>query len=192
MELIRLTGPRLICREYRQTPEEAEALHAVFGDPQTARYLPFEPRGVEECADQIGHYLEEAEREPRTYYRLAVVPLADAGDDGEGGVPIGQAAFTRDGDTAAFVGYALRRDTWGRGYAGEITELLCGFGFRTLGLHRLAARIDPDNTASARVVERAGFRLEGRIRHELRVGGSWRDSLQYSLLEPEWAAARTT
>ncbi|GAA2810510.1 GNAT family protein [Kitasatospora paracochleata] len=185
MELVRLTGPRLTLREYRHTPEEVEALHAVFGDPVAARYLPFEPRDADECADQIAYYLEEAEREPRTYYRLAVVRTTD----GEDGTPIGQAAFTRDGETAAFVGYALRRDVWGRGYAGEITALLCEFGFGKLGLHRLEARIDPDNTASARVVTRAGFELEGRIRHELQVGGEWRDSLQYSLLEPEWRAA---
>ncbi len=75
---------------------------------------------------------------------------------------------------------------WGRGYASEITRLLCGLGFGTLGLHRLAARVDPANTASARVLTKAGFQLEGRIRHDLYLRGTWRDALQYSLLEDEW------
>jgi len=188
---VRLTGPRLTLREYRHTAEEVEALHAVFGDPEAARYLPFEPRGIEECADQISYYLDEAERDPRTYYRLAVIRHTDGADLSDdpadpAAAPIGQAAFTRDGETAAFVGYALRRDAWGQGYAGEITELLCEFGFRTLGLHRLVARVDPENAASSRVLTRAGFRLEGRIREDLYLAGRWHDGLQYSLLAHEW------
>ncbi|WP_354641779.1 GNAT family N-acetyltransferase [Kitasatospora camelliae] len=183
MEHVRLTGPRLILREYRQTPEDAEALYAVLGDPVAGRFLPAGPRDEEECADQIELYLDEAEQRPRGCYRLAVTLRAEAGDP----VPIGQAALTRDGETAGLIGYALRPDRWGLGYAGEIAALLCGFGFERLGLHRLAARVDPDNTASVRVLTRAGFRLEGRIREDTRLRGQWRDSLQYSLLAAEWA-----
>ena len=179
---VRLTGPRLAIREFRLTPEDTTALHAIFGDPETARHLPFEPRDQEECADQIELYLEEAERDPRTVYRLAVTLRAE----GPEALPIGNAVLGLEGQRAASLGYALRRDTWGNGYAGDITALLCGFAFDTLGLHRLAARVDPANTASARVLTRAGFQLEGRIRHDLRLRGAWHDSLLFSLLEDEW------
>ena len=181
---VQLTGPRLSIREFHHTAGDVDALHAVFGDPETARYLPFEPRDRETCADQIALYLEEAQAEPRTVYRLAVTRHEDG--ESADATPIGNAVLGIEGRSAAFVGYALRRDTWGRGYAGEITRLLCGFGFETLGLHRLAARVDPANTASARVLTRAGFQLEGRIRHDLHLRGSWHDALQYSLLEHEW------
>lgn len=184
---VRLTGPRLAIREFHLTPEDTAALHAVFGDPETARYLPFEPRDEEECADQIELYLDEAGRDPRTVYRLAVTLRAD----GDAATPIGTAVLGLEGQRAAFLGYALRRDTWGNGYAGEIAALLCGFAFGTLGLHRLAARVDPANTASARVLTRAGFQLEGRLRHEIEVAGTWYDSLQFSLLEDEWAGPST-
>ncbi|AUG79023.1 hypothetical protein CFP65_4269 [Kitasatospora sp. MMS16-BH015] len=183
---VRLTGPRLAIREFHHTPEDVDALHAVFGDPETARYLPFEPRDRETCADQISLYLDEAEAEPRTVYRLAVTLLAEG--EPEYAVPIGNLALGLEGDRAAFLGYALRRDTWGRGYAGEITALACDFAFGPLGLHRLWARVDPDNTASSRVLTRAGFQLEGRIRHDLHLGGRWHDAFQYSLLEDEWQA----
>ncbi|WP_371498519.1 GNAT family N-acetyltransferase [Kitasatospora sp. NBC_00374] len=184
MDPVRLTGPRLILREFDHTQAEVAGLHAVFGDPETARYLPFEPRDLEDCADQIEQYLDAAEQRPRTEYRLAVARPAD----GEGAPLVGTAALTLEGDRAAVLGYALRRDTWGHGYAGEIVTLLCGFGFHTLGLHRLAARTDPGNAASARVLARAGFQLEGRIRHELNRAGRWLDGMQYSLLEHEWPA----
>ncbi|WP_371480130.1 GNAT family N-acetyltransferase [Kitasatospora sp. NBC_00315] len=182
---VQLTGPRLSIREFQHTPGDVDALHAVFGDTETARYLPFEPRDRETCADQIAIYLEEAQAEPRTVYRLAVTRH----EDGEQAAPIGNAVLGVEGVRAAFVGYALRRDTWGQGYASEITRLLCDFGFGALGLHRLAARVDPANTASSRVLTKAGFQLEGRIRHDLHLRGAWHDALQYSLLEHEWTAA---
>ncbi|MFI9270278.1 GNAT family N-acetyltransferase [Kitasatospora sp. NPDC052896] len=185
MDPVQLTGPRLTIREFHHVPRDIDALHAIFGDPETARYLPFEPRDREDCADQVALYLEEAERDPRTVYRLAVTITAE----GEDAVPIGNAVLGIEGaesQRAAFIGYALRRDTWGFGYATEIARLLCGFGFGTLGLHRLAARLDPENLASARVLRKVGFQLEGRIRHDLFLRGRWYDALQYSLLEDEW------
>ncbi|MER5639776.1 GNAT family protein [Kitasatospora sp. NPDC002227] len=181
---VRLLGPRLAIREFHHTPEDVDSLHAVFGDPETAKYLPFEPRDREHCADQIVHFLDEAEAEPRTVYRLAVTRLADG--EPEYAVPIGNVALGLEGNRAAFLGYALRKDTWGNGYAGEITALICDFAFGPLGLHRLWARVDPENTASSRVLTRAGFQLEGRIRHDLFLRNRWYDALQYSLLETEW------
>ncbi|WP_406200544.1 GNAT family N-acetyltransferase [Kitasatospora sp. NBC_01560] len=182
---VRLTGPRLAIREFHLTPADTDALHAVFGDPEATRYLPFEPHDREECADQIEQYLEEALRDERTVYRLAVTRLADA-DDPADATPIGSAALTLGSHRSALLGYALRPDTWGRGYAGEITGLLCDFAFGQLGVHRLAARVDVANAASTRVLTRAGFALEGRVRHEVYLRGAWHDSFQYALLADEW------
>ncbi|MGE7435928.1 GNAT family N-acetyltransferase [Kitasatospora sp. NPDC001175] len=131
-------------------------------------------------------YVEQAEAEPRTVYRLAVTVLA--ADEPEYATPIGTAVLDLGDHRSATLGYALRRDAWGNGYATEITALLCEFGFRTLGLHRLAARVDPENTASVRVLTKAGFQREGRIRHDLWLRGTWYDSLLFSLLEDEWVA----
>ncbi|MCX4747454.1 GNAT family N-acetyltransferase [Kitasatospora sp. NBC_01287] len=185
MHPVLLTGPRLTIREFHHVPRDIDALHAIFGDPETARFLPFEPRDREDCADQVALYLEEAENHPRTVYRLAVTLT----EEGEDAVPLGNAVLGVEGvesQRAAFIGYALRRDAWGRGYATEIARLLCDFGFGTLDLHRLAARLDPQNLASARVLRKLGFQLEGRLRHDLHLRGAWHDALQYSLLADEW------
>ncbi|GAA1388384.1 hypothetical protein GCM10009639_14830 [Kitasatospora putterlickiae] len=184
---VRLTGPRLAIREFHQTPEDVDALHAVFGDPEATRYLPFAPRDHETCADQVAQFLEEAEKEDRTVYRLAVTRLADA-DDPARAVPIGNAALGLVANRAAHLGYALRRDVWGLGYAGEIVALLRGLAFGPLGLHRLEARVDVDNAASIRVLTRAGFRLEGRVRHDYRRHDGWRDAYQYALLAEDTPA----
>ncbi|WP_416875857.1 GNAT family N-acetyltransferase [Kitasatospora sp. SC0581] len=145
---VRLTGPRLGVREYHHTEEEVDALHALFGDLEVTRHLPFGPSGREDCADQIELYLEEAMAEERDTYRLAVTRLADAEEPGDA-TPIGQAALTLDGHGAADLGCVLARGSWGRGYAGETVGLLRDFAFGTLGLHRLTARTAAANPAPA-------------------------------------------
>ncbi|WP_030059548.1 MULTISPECIES: GNAT family N-acetyltransferase [Streptomyces] len=185
---VRLRGPRLAIREYHHTEGDVDALHTLFGDPQVTRYLPFGPCDRETCADQIGLYLEEAMAEERDTYRLAVTRLADA-EDPQDATPIAHASLTLGGFRSAHLGYVLVREVWGRGYAGEIVGLLCDFAFRTLDLHRLAARVDVDNAASVRVLTRLGFRLEGRVRHDRFEAGAWSDSYRYSLLADEWPGA---
>ncbi|MBV2152607.1 GNAT family N-acetyltransferase [Kitasatospora sp. SUK 42] len=182
---VRLTGPRLAIREYHHTPEDVDALHALFGDPEVTRYLPFGPRDRETCADQIELYLEEAMAEPRDTYRLAVCRRTDAEDPADA-TPIAHAGLTLGPHLSADLGYVLAREVWGRGYAGEIVGLLRDLAFGPLGLHRLAARVDVDNTASARVLTGLGFREEGRARHDQYKGGVWSDSYRYSLLADEW------
>ena len=56
------------------------------------------------------------------------------------------------------------------------------FCFGKLGLHRAQAFIHPDNSASIALVEKLGFRREGLLRDNLRVGEVWRDDLLYALL----------
>lgn len=181
---VRLIGPRLAIREFHHTPEDVDALHAVFGDPEACRHLPFEPRDRETCADQVEQFLEEAEKDDREVYRLAVTRLADA-DDPARAVPIGNVALGLASHRSASLGYALRRDAWGLGYAGELVGLLRDFAFGPLGLHRLEARVAVDNAASVRVLTRAGFRLEGRVRHDFRRSDGWHDAYQYALLSDD-------
>ncbi len=51
-----------------------------------------------------------------------------------------------------------------------------------LGLHRVQANVIPTNTASIRVAEKAGFRMEGLGRNYLRIAGEWRDHVFYAKL----------
>ncbi|MFI2608189.1 GNAT family N-acetyltransferase [Kitasatospora sp. NPDC018619] len=182
---VRLTGPRLALREYHHTEEEVDALHALFGDREVTRRLPFGPGSREECADQLELYVEEALAEERDTYRLAVTRLADA-EEPAGARPVGQASLTLEGHRAAGIGCVLARGAWGRGYARETVGLLCGFAFGALDLHRLSARVRVDNTASVRVLTGLGFRLEGRLRHDGFKDGAWWDSSLYGLLADEW------
>ena len=91
---------------------------------------------------------------------------------------------------AAKLGYAIRADRWGKGYATDAARRMIDFGFVELRLHRISAAIGPDNAASIAVVGKLGMKYEGRIRDHVFTNGAWRDSLLYSVPSSnEWTDA---
>lgn len=84
------------------------------------------------------------------------------------------------------LGYALGRAHWGRGYALEALEALLGHAFSALDMNRIEADIDPRNDASARLLERLGFRREGYMPERWIVHGEKADTAFYGLLRRYW------
>jgi len=77
------------------------------------------------------------------------------------------------------VGYWIGRPFAGRGLATAAVRALTGFAFKELNLHRVEAACVPHNTASRRVLEKAGFEHEGRARAYLKINGAWADHLLF-------------
>lgn len=82
---------------------------------------------------------------------------------------------------AASVGYHLDHRCVGKGFMSEALQEVVRFAFEELRLHRLEASFVPSNQRSARVLERAGFEVEGYARKYLFIGGEWRDHVLTSL-----------
>ena len=77
----------------------------------------------------------------------------------------------------------------GRGMMTQAVRLALRYGFRQLGLHRVAAAVRPENARSCALLRRAGFRFEGVSPELLWVDGAWRDHERYALLRREFDAA---
>jgi RimJ/RimL family protein N-acetyltransferase len=88
------------------------------------------------------------------------------------------------------VGYIFNPAYHGRGLATEAVGALLRLGFEGLGLHRIAGHLDARNTASARVLERAGLRREAHLVENEFVKGEWTDELIYAILRSEWEAGQ--
>jgi RimJ/RimL family protein N-acetyltransferase len=172
---IRLPGQVVTLREFATA--DVDAAHAVVGDHAVTDYLSFEAKTRTQTADMIAGILTRADQVPRTEYYLAVEH-----DD----LVIGFARLGLTGVQAAKLGYAIRADRWGKGYAADAVRTLATFAFHQLGLHRISAAIGPENAASIAVVKRVGFTHEGRLREHVFTNGGWRDSLLFSLLAQEW------
>jgi RimJ/RimL family protein N-acetyltransferase len=104
---------------------------------------------------------------------------------------IGSCAFTQlDGDNGSALYHITlgERDTWGRGYGTEATELMLEHAFTRLGLHRIALSVFEFNERAIRSYEKAGFIIEGRAREAIWRDGRFWDEIAMSVLEPEWSA----
>ncbi|HTI66094.1 MAG TPA: GNAT family protein [Caulobacteraceae bacterium] len=69
-----------------------------------------------------------------------------------------------------------------QGYTLDAVRTVAGFAFHRLGLHRLEAACLPENTASHRLLLKAGFDEEGRARGYLRIDGRWCDHLLFGMV----------
>ena len=85
---------------------------------------------------------------------------------------------------AAVMGYWIGEPYWGRGIATEAARAMVAYAFATFDLARIEAEVFSRNTASARVLEKAGFSLEGRLRDRITKGGETMDALLYAILRP--------
>jgi ribosomal-protein-alanine N-acetyltransferase len=82
---------------------------------------------------------------------------------------------------SAYLGYYAFIPHQGQGLMSEALYLTLRHAFGTLGLHRVEANIQPDNTASIALVRRAGLRLEGFSPRYLKVAGRWRDHERWAI-----------
>ncbi len=101
---------------------------------------------------------------------------------------MGSIQLTRQGNIhrrTAELGYYVVRRLWGRGVCTEAVRQICRFAFAETDLLRVYAEPFDDNAASCRVLEKAGFRLEGVMRHSAVKNGVVRDMRLYSLLRED-------
>lgn len=85
----------------------------------------------------------------------------------------------------AEIGWALDPKQSGAGYAQEAVNAVLEHGFAS-GLHRIAARLQPQNTASASLAERVGMTREGHLRATWRNQEQWADTVVYAVLASDW------
>jgi len=64
----------------------------------------------------------------------------------------------------------------------DAVRTLIAYAFDTLRLHRVEAACQPDNAASRRVLEKAGFTQEGMARAYLKINGAWRDHVLFGII----------
>ena len=86
------------------------------------------------------------------------------------------------------VGYWVDRGHAGRGVMPTALALATDHCLLTMRLHRIEVAIRPENTASLRVVEKLGFRLEGQAPRYLHIDGAWRDHLLFAVTAEELPA----
>ncbi|NBE82038.1 bifunctional pyridoxamine 5'-phosphate oxidase family protein/GNAT family N-acetyltransferase [Micromonospora rubida] len=164
----------------------ADELHAATADPEVWRHLgspqPADPAGTAELIRAALAAHHRGDRVPWVQ-RCAVT-----------GAVIGTTSFY-DVDPAlraVAIGYTyLGRPWWRTGINTEAKLLLLTRAFEELGAERVVWHTDLRNERSQRAIERLGATREGVLRrHRIRPDGSWRDTIQYSMIAEEWPNAQ--
>lgn len=91
-------------------------------------------------------------------------------------------------DAHATLGYILGRDHWRQGYMREALTAFITHAFHSIGLRRIEARAEADNTASTGLLKRLGFTQEGILRARWITEGQPMDAHVFGLLAGEWSA----
>jgi RimJ/RimL family protein N-acetyltransferase len=180
-----LTTDRLLLREF--TMDDVDLLVELDSDPAVMRFLtngkPTPREQVER--EQLPRILADYRRYPGLG-RWAAIERST----GEflGWLSLQPVA----GGTEADLGYRLRRSTWGKGYASEGARALVGKAFQVARLERVFAQTMAVNTASRRVMEKAGLRYVRtfHLTFDDPIEGTEHGEVEYELRRGDWEAQR--
>lgn len=160
---------------------DVPAKFRAFSDPETQRFSWPERQPYTEQDAWETHDAHTQAWEDGTGAEFACV---DPRDDGQiiGGASVYdiERAWSR-----ASVGYWVAAHARRRGVATHAVLLLARWAFHDLGIKRLQLTCGPDNHASQRVAERAGFTREALLRSHIPFKGGRRDTVVFSLLPHE-------
>lgn len=161
------------------TPEDAPALVPLINNRKVQDNLrdgiPF-PYALEDA-----HFFirETLQANPEKLYAFAI--LADGALAGSISVTRAENVHSRTGE----LGYYLGESFWGHGIASEAVRQICSYVFEHTDILRIFAEPFAYNTASCRVLEKAGFSCEGTLRCNAVKNGRVLDMKMYALLRSD-------
>lgn len=173
-----LETERLVLRPYSEG--DFDALHELYSDESVVQWLYEGPATLEATRARLDRCLERRELTETTGLSAAVTLPGGAY---VGGLVLWYTSFEHRG---AEVGYSLLPRHQGSGFAVEATGALLDWAFRAAGVHRVVARLEARNVASARVAERLGMRREATFVENEWVKDEWQSEAVYAILDREW------
>lgn len=176
-----LETDRLRLRQLRRA--DVPALFEIFSDPLVMQFWSSDPLPDAAAAHALLDEIEEA-RVGGTLFQWGIALNEDDRVVGTTTLASWDRVHRR-----AELGFALRRDCWGRGFGTEAVGRIVRFGFHDLDLHRLEADADPRNEASLRILKKIGFQEEGFLRQRYLLAGEPQDAVFLGLLRSEWMQA---
>ncbi len=152
---------------------DAPAMYSYLSDIDVSRYIGWSlMQSVYETCQHI-EKLQKREAEETHLYASVVDKLTN--------MVIGNVMlFNFDCEANhAEIGYVLHKGTWGQGIGTQCVKLINDFARNILQLHKLYAHVVDVNIGSARILEKNGYNLEGRLKDHYFIDDRYYDSLMY-------------
>lgn len=178
----RIETPRLILRCWEPTDEPTLASAVTASVEHLRPWMPWaasEPISAEQRVKLLRGFRAAFDTDRDFIYGI----FSPDGREVFGGTGL----HPRIGPGGREIGYWIRVDQAGQGFATEATAALTRVAFEIDGVRRVEVRCDPANTRSRRVPEKLGFTCDGILRsHMLDTAGEPRDTMVWSLIRSEY------
>ncbi len=161
-------------------PEDEDDMYEYSKDPETSKYLLWEPHSSRNFTRGHLKYLQ-AQYQKAAFFDWALVLK-------ESGKMIGTCGFTEiyEREKRAEVGYVISPLYHRQGFAPEALKRVMEYAFDTLGLVSLSGRFMEDNLASEKVLSRLGFQKDERKRESIHKRGKKQRIFTYTLTKEEY------
>jgi RimJ/RimL family protein N-acetyltransferase len=171
---------RLIVRAFE--PGDLAAMLSMYSREDVARFLYEGPRDEAAVAALLERKIAGRRFEAEGDWLSAAIVLRPTGE------LIGDLAmrWVSEEHRQAEIGFVVHPDHQGLGYATEAAAVFLRIAFEEMGLHRVIGRVEARNAASARVLEKLGFRREAHLVENEWVKQEWQSELVYAILDREW------
>lgn len=178
-----LVSPRLCLR--RLLLEDAPTIHAYRSLPEVARYQSWDNYTPEDAERLVGEQIEVVPDTLGSWLQLAIIERESDFLIGDCGIH-----FPSEHPQQVMLGITLSPSYQGKGLATEALTNVLTYVFGTLSKHRAFAITDAENHASAKLLERVGFRKEAHNIENIWFKGAWGSEFLFAMLRREWEAKR--
>ncbi len=175
-----LSGERVSLRELRAS--DAPSLFALLTTEEVSRFISPPPTSVEGFERFIAWTLRQRQAGSYACFAITLKGFDTA-------IGIFQVRELNPDFSTAEWGFAMGSAFWGTGVFQEGAELVLGFAFDTLAVHRLEARAAVQNGRGNGALLKIGAVQECVLRKSLERNGQYLDQVLYAILEEDWHAA---
>ncbi len=173
-----LESERLYLRQLIDS--DVDFIFEHLSNPSVTKYLMDEPplSDLSEAKAIIDFYKDP---ESKTHNRWGIV--AKSGDQLIG--TIGYHKWVKKYYRAE-IGFDLGPEYWGQGIMAEAARVVIRFGFESMGLNRIDGLVYVENTRCLKLMQKLGFKIEGKLKDYFSLNGKFYDHFLLALLKREW------
>lgn len=169
---------RLTLRRLKLT--DAEMMYRNWtSDEKVTHFLRWNAHdSVEETKGLIQHWVDQYQADSTYYWGMYL----------KNGEMIGSIGITisSECDFQGSLGYKIGSRWWNQGYATEGASAVIDYMFRNTDIERIDSFASVENIASSKVMEKAGMRFEGLLRHYYKTRDGFHDCTVYGVIRNEW------
>lgn len=162
------------------TMEDSRFIYNYANNPTVTKYTIWNrPKNMEETKRVIQEWIINANKFPRTRYDLAIVYENNI-------IGTGRISIDNLVEQQGSIGYLVDANYWGKGIATITAKMLVSFGMDYLKLNRINAKCRTQNIASQKILDSAGFSLNGVVKKDLFIKGKFYDAIHFGITNKQY------